>query len=865
MTGATITKRDGTSVPFAPDKIEAAMRNAFVQCARDLPPELVRTVVSRTAGIDGQLTVEDVQDTVESALIDGGYHEVAKAYILYRHEHRRLRDEKCRILQTSKLDPVSKKFDTNSLRVLASRYLVRHDNRIAESPQQLFERVATLVGMCELLYDPGVYDVAAGHSQDATAALAYLEKTEAFDGKLAVGGRYRLNRHHFRGLASLYAELAGHMRSGFRDVLAGIASGAIGREAATAISNYIGLMSSRDFLPNSPTLMNAGCSLGQLSACFVLEMPDRMEKIMKSTSDAAMIFKSGGGVGINYSDLREEGDIVASTSGVASGPMSFMEIINTITDVIKQGGRRRGANMGILDMSHPDVEGFIERKLRPGILENFNLSVGIDADYWEALYSDGHYDLVSPRTGQAARRVYARHLLELVAQSAWNSAEPGVIFWDNVNKYNVLRPARGADIRATNPCGEQSLYPHESCNLGSINLANFVTGDPPAFDWERFESVTRSCTRFLDNVIDANRYPTTEISRASRETRRIGLGVMGVADLLYALGIPYNSEEGYALQSRISETLTYVSMDESVKLAESRGAFPLYPKTEYPDGRIPVAGYHESAESHWDWDALVSRIREHGIRNVMTTTVAPTGTLAMIADCTNGMEPAFALVFEKRVSVGRFFYTNRIFEQALRDRNLYNEELLARIAERGGSIQGMHEIPESLRRVFVTAMDIHWADHLMAQSVWQRWTCNAIAKTINIPHEATVQDVKSAYVLAHHLGLKGVTVYRDGSRNEQVMYADAQERPAPEMSCYVRNVMDGLPDDVKRHMDSPGGRTPAQTAGCDAASPPAAAATDARQKKTAADDGTCPACGSDTIFSEGCHLCLDCGYSGCAS
>jgi ribonucleoside-diphosphate reductase alpha chain len=388
-------------------------------------------------------------------------------------------------------------------------------------------------------------------------------------------------------------------------------------------------MISQDFLPNSPTMMNAGGRLGQLSACFVLDMPDDMGKIMKSTSDAALIFKSGGGVGINYSDLRQEGDIVASTSGVASGPVSFMNIINTVTEVVKQGGKRRGANMGIIEAWHPDVEKFITNKIEPGVLENFNVSVGIWEDFWNALVNteDGKYMLRATKDKSPIREISAHHLIDLISSSAWKSGEPGLIFFDMINKYNVFAKARGMPLRATNPCGEQSLYPYESCNLGSINLANLVKRKADGeyeFDWQRYEEMIRKTTLFLDNVIDMNLYPVNEIDVASKESRRIGLGVMGVADLLYKLRIPYNSKEGYEFQSKLSEALTYYSTEESVALAKSRGAFPLCSKSEYTETKIPVAGYYEKPkdEHYYDWDALISKINKHGIRNVLTTTVA---------------------------------------------------------------------------------------------------------------------------------------------------------------------------------------------------------------------------------------------------
>ena len=436
-------------------------------------------------------------------MIEKGHSEIAKAYILYRHERRKLRDEKMRVLNLQTLDPVAKKFDLNCLRVLASRYLIRNNkNEIMESPSQMFERVAVLVALGDLLYDNQIFSKEGNQTQNIEEAKSYLEKLDNFNYKFKIG-EYYLNKWHFRALINQYIILAEHgqMKVGFKELLTLIAAKKF-ESYAEKISEYYNLMMSQDFLPNSPTMMNAGGRLGQLSACFVLDMPDDMGKIMKSTSDAALIFKSGGGVGINYSDLRQEGDIVASTSGVASGPVSFMNIINTVTEVVKQGGKRRGANMGIIEAWHPDIEKFITNKTEPGILENFNVSVGIWEDFWNALVNteDGKYMLRSPRDKAPIREVNAHQLIDLIALSAWKSAEPGLIFFDQINKYNVFAKARGGPIRATNPCGEQSLYPYESCNLGSINLANLVKRKADGeyeFDWQRYEEIIRKTTKFL--------------------------------------------------------------------------------------------------------------------------------------------------------------------------------------------------------------------------------------------------------------------------------------------------------------------------------------------------------------------------------
>ncbi len=871
---AEIRKRNGNVTIFNKDKITNAIYKALEatgQSDRNIASQLTDGVLSKLhqQGFSAASppSVEDIQDMVESTLIDKGFSEIAKAYILYRHERRKVRDNKIKVLNLKILDPVSKNFDLNCLRVLASRYLVRNNkSEIIESPSQMFERVALLVAIADLLRDSIIFSREGGIKQNVEEARSYLGKLSDFDYKFKLGEHY-LNKWHFRGLINHYIDLAmkSQMKVSFKELLTMLAAKKFDNYA-DKVSEYYDLMTEQIFLPNSPTMMNAGGRLGQLSACFVLAMPDDMEGIMKTTSDAALIFKSGGGVGINYSDLRQEGDIVASTSGVASGPVSFMNIINTVTEVVKQGGKRRGANMGIIEAWHPDVEKFITNKTQPGILENFNVSVGIWEDFWNALVNteDGKFMLRSPNGREPVREINAHQLIDLIALSAWKSAEPGLIFFDKINQYNVFAKARGEPLRATNPCGEQSLYPYESCNLGSINLANLVKRKADGqfeFDWQRYEETIRKTTRFLDNIIDVNNYPVHEIDVASKESRRIGLGVMGVADLLYKLRIPYNSKEGYEMQSKLSEALTYYSMEESVALAKTRGEFPLCSKTEFPEGKIPIAGYYEKSKSQhsYDWDALISKIKKHGIRNVLTTTVAPTGTLSMIADCSNGMEPTFALVFEKRVTVGRFFYTNKIFEQVLKENGLHSEELLAKVADNYGSVRGIPEIPEWIQKIFVTAMDIHWADHLCAQAVWQDWIGNAIAKTINMPYDVSVDDVKAAYLLAHEMGLKGITVYRDSSRHEQVLHMTSENtkktfdtRPSEVVTDYVNTKITN--PYVRKQVDNALRLIIPQ----EVTHPP-------QIIEKEKEEDLCPTCKNNLVFVEGCSLCIECGFSGCTS
>lgn len=890
-----IRKRDGRIVDFGKSKISNAIYKALVatgkpdyHLAETLTDKVIEKMVQHgytSTEISAIPSVEDVQDIVESILIEEGLSDTAKSYILYRHERRKIRDEKMKILNKKDLDEVDKAFDVNSLRVLAARYLLRdNNNEIIEGPKQMFERVAILVAMPDIMHDSHLFDLVGMHIQQIEEAEKYYAKIDDFDMKLKIGNFY-MNKYHFEALIRHYIYLAkqGHMKLSFKEILRLMVEGKLA-QYEERIREYYELMISRDFLPNTPTLMNAGARLGQLSACFVLDMQDDMYKIMKSSTDAAMIFKSGGGVGINYSDLRPEGDIVASTSGVASGPSSFMRIIDTITDVVKQGGKRRGANMGILEAWHPDIEKFVTAKTKPGVFENFNVSVGIWEDFWHSLTNkdNSKYTLRNPRTHEPVKQIDSHQLIDLIAFSAWKSAEPGVIFFDNINKYNPSIVAKGGPLRATNPCGEQSLYPYESCNLGSINLANFVKRRADGsyeFDWQRYEQAIRLSSHFLDNVIDMNNYPVEEIDINTKLTRRIGLGIMGMADLLFLLKIPYNSKDGYEFMNKLAEALSYYSMEESVALAKSRGSFPLFRETDYVRGKIPIAGYYElPKETHaYDWGSLIEKIQKYGIRNSWTSTIAPTGTLSMIADTSNGVEPMFAVVFEKRVTVGRFFYTNKIFESILKENGLYNDDILTKIANNYGSVRGLSEIPEWIQKIFVTAIDIHWTDHIMAQAVWQKWVSNAIAKTINMPSDATAEDVKSAYLLSHELGLKGVTVYRDGSRHEQVLHIngnDTKERrfivkPSEYTVDYLRtNISDPY---IKEQIEHIFRETETiDEVGKVDVSTPKQIESSRKTLQTFSHNSEelgelCPSCKARLIITEGCNMCIECGFSSCGS
>jgi ribonucleoside-diphosphate reductase alpha chain len=502
------------------------------------------------------------------------------------------------------------------------------------------------------------------------------------------------------------------------------------------------VMTNREFLPNSPTLMNAGTRLGQLSACFVLPVEDSIDGIFTTLKYMALIHQSGGGTGFSFSKLRPAGDIVGSTKGVASGPVSFMTIYDAATNVIKQGGRRRGANMAILDVTHPDILKFIEVKSREGILTNFNISVAVTDQFMDAVEKDAEVALVNPRSGKAEAKLRARHIFDLIVSNAWRTGDPGLIFIDEINRHNPT-PQLG-EIRSTNPCGEQPLLPFESCNLGSINLAKMVNGGD--VDWKKLRRVTRTAVHFLDNVIDLNKFPVPEIGEVTQANRKIGLGVMGFADMLILLGIAYDSEEALALAEKVMKFISDEATKKSVETGEKRGAFPNF------------------KGSLWEKRGYKT------IRNSTVTTVAPTGTISIIAGCSGGIEPIFAVAFIRNVMEGtRLLEVQPTFEELAKEKGFYSRELMLEIAKTG-SIQKMEKVPEDVRRIFVTSLDIAPEWHVRMQAAFQKYVDNAVSKTVNLPPDATVEDVRRVYLLAYKLKCKGITVYRYGSKKEQVLY-----------------------------------------------------------------------------------------------
>ncbi len=632
----------------------------------------------------------------------------------------------------------------------------------AKTSSELAGRVVKIAEEKFPLATPGVEDIQdivekvlidAGHADVAKAYIIYRQKRSEIraakaylgikdDLKLSVNAVEVLKKRYLRrDEKGEVSETPGEM---FDRVATHIsrAESRYGGDTDAYRQKFRGMMRDLLFLPNSPTLMNAGLELGQLSACFVLPVEDSLEGIFDTLKYMALIHQSGGGTGFSFSRLRPKNDVVKTTGGIASGPVSFMSIFDAATNVIKQGGRRRGANMGVLRIDHPDILEFIEAKEKPGFLENFNVSVAATDEFMRLSRQGGRVKLINPRNGEVTGSLDASELMNLIATSAWRGGDPGMIFIDRIN---ALHPLPGV-IESTNPCGEQPLLPYESCNLGSINLSRLV--EKGELQWDRLGELVNLGVRFLDDVIDVNKFPLKQIEEETHRNRKIGLGVMGFAEMLIEMNISYNSTDAIGTAEEVMSFISRLGREESARLGEERGSFPVFEQSKLKG-----------------WNAM---------RNSTVTTVAPTGTISIIAGTSSGIEPLFAISFVRHVLEGaRLLEVSPLFEKAAKERGIYSQELMTEVAKKG-SVQDISGVPQDMKEIFVTALDIPPEQHVRVQAAFQRYTDNGVSKTVNMPQDATVGDVLNVYNLAYDLGCKGVTVFRYGSRS-QVLYLENAE------------------------------------------------------------------------------------------
>ena len=870
----TIIKSSGTSEPFDIKKLELAVIQSLGSGKDELKSILIDTVLERIK--DKKTTsTHYINDIIESYLLKNKEYEVLQKYIDNRFEKNKIYSDKVNLLGTRLVtDPDYDRgelndFSVNQIQIAANRYLQRdmETGDITESMTGWFDRVASHVVLGSVVYDPFVYAKEGGQWIHKDDFSEFVWSGHSLEHQVLVLERLYKKLNQEQKMRLEIPQFMDFVSDSFRTVQG---------KYQKLYRKYFQYMYQGIFEPNTPTLMNAGTVSGKCSACFTLGIDDTMHSIGMIWHDSAMIFQGAGGLGVNISHIRPQGANIGSTFGAASGPISLvLKMIDAATNEVKSGGKRRGANMGLMEYWHPQIMEFITMKKTPGFLENFNVSVMFDADFWNHYNNDTNFDL------KFDNKVYgtmsARSLIENVAVSAWSSAEPGVAFKDNANKSNPLLILKG-DIDICNPCAEQFMYDGESCTLGSINLAKLVREDG-TFDWDGYVEIIHETTRFLNDVLEINQYPTEHIAEESNKSKRIGLGIMGLADLFFLLKIPYNSYDGFTMMEELSKTLYVESVKTSIDLAEERGSCYWYnqlvPENRRADIRpvdaiLRVYGIPDDEPLDITFGTeYIDKLEQFGIRNMWTTTIAPTGTISMIADCSSGLEPIFSLVFSKITTAGKYYYTSELFKKALIEAGIYSQELLEKVEKNYGSCQGIDEIPKEIQKVFLTAMDLHWIDHVVAQSVWQNWIDNSISKTINMPYNVTVEDVKNAYILAHELGLKGIALFRDGSRNEQVLHVGSNVQS----NKNEQNVQKDTPGTVTAPTKNQVERNikPSRYAMnymIDRVNEELRVALQLHVSKTSTylEKGSeCPSCKELTLILEGgCSSCKKCGFASCS-
>ncbi len=668
MTVTKIKKRDGSIVPFDPEKIYNAIgkaANAVGSYDRETTKPVVEKILQYVhAKFDEKNipSIEDVQDIVECVLIEEGHVKTVKAYIIYREEQGRLRAKKQELVG----GVVDKRISLNALKILKEKYLLKDaDGNIAETPEQMFHRVAKAITQADKAYEKNTDLVAT--------------EQEFFE-----------------------------------------------------------LMQSLDFLPNSPCLMNAGTEIPQIIACFALPIEDSIDGIYDTMKIAAKVHKYGSGTGFNFSTLRPKDDVIHSTVGPSSGALSFLTLFDASTAIIKQGGKRRGANMAILRVDHPEILSFITAKEDHSKLTNFNISVAITDKFMEAVQNNKFYDVINPRTKKIVRQLPAKEVFDLIARQAWKNGEPGVLFIDTMNRKSTL-PKR---VETTSACAEVPLYENEACPLGSLNVSQMVLNKK--VHWEKVKKTIHTAVHFLDNMIDVNQYPAKEIEQTTKQNRKLGVGVMGFADMLFQLEIPYNSKEAQELAEKLMRFIKAESRNASIALAEKRGTFPNYEQSTFAKKGFKM-------------------------RNATTTAIAPTGTISLIAGCTPGIEPAFALAYMQRIfGTEEILHVNKHFESKMRENGCYTDELMKNIVQMG-SLKWFKDVPQEISRVFIITYDIDAKWHVRLQAAFQKYTDNAVSKSVNLKEEAHKEDIVRVFKTAYGLGCKGITVYRDKSRDNQIM------------------------------------------------------------------------------------------------